>query len=113
MTGASFNPSGRMTKIPTALWDDLAGFSTMANERVQINGHGVRWQKPVKVIERIIRSTSNPGDFVLDFFSGVATVPVVCLELGRTCVATERDPIVHAAGAKRLQAAQAALEAKN
>ena len=111
MVGPTFNPSGRQTKIPASVWDDLAGFSTTASERVKLNGHGARWQKPEKLIERFVKATSDPGDFVLDFFSGVATVPAVCLRLGRRCVATELDGAIFAAGAVRLQSARALLEA--
>jgi site-specific DNA-methyltransferase (adenine-specific) len=103
MINETFNPSGRQTKIPASVWDDLAGFSTTSSERVKLDGHGVRWQKPEKLLERIIASTSNPGDLVLDFFSGVATAPVMCLRLGRRCVAVERDVRVHAVGATRLK----------
>jgi site-specific DNA-methyltransferase (adenine-specific) len=104
MTGASLNPSGRQDKIPASVWSDLGGFSTTSRERVRLDGHGVRWQKPEKVVERIVRATSNPGDLVLDPFSGAATVPAVCWKLGRDCVACEIDERVHGAGAERLRA---------
>jgi len=112
MTNQAFNPSGRTTKIPASVWSDLAGFSTMASERVHLNGHCVRWQKPKKLLERIILSSSNPGDLVLDFFSGVATAPVVCLELDRRCVATEVDKAVYGVGVKRLDQARLDAETK-
>jgi DNA modification methylase len=102
--GASaFNPSGRDWKIPHSVWDDLGGFHTGAAERVRVNGRAVRWQKPEAVIERIVLASSNPGDLVLDFFGGVATVPAVCARLGRRCVSCEVDETVHAAGAARLR----------
>ena len=41
---------------------------------------GWRTQKPLALYERIIRTSSNPGDLVLDPFAGCAT----------TCVAAER-----------------------
>ena len=104
MTSATFNPSGRTTKIPSAVWDDLAGFATTASERVRVDGVAVRWQKPQKLIERVLLATSNPQDLVVDFFGGVATVPAVCAQLGRRCVSTELDADVHAAGMRRLRA---------
>jgi site-specific DNA-methyltransferase (adenine-specific) len=107
MIAPTFNPSGRSTKIPASVWEDLAGFSTTAAERVRIDGVGVQWQKPEKLMERIVLASSNPGDLVLDFFSGVATAPVVCLRLGRRCIAVERDAHVYAAGAQRLKQARA------
>jgi site-specific DNA-methyltransferase (adenine-specific) len=112
MTGATFNPSGRQTKIPASVWDDLAGFSTTAGERIQVDGHGVRWQKPEKLLERILAATSNPNDLVLDFFSGVATAPAMCLRMGRRCVAVERDPKIYAAGSERLRHEEALVAKK-
>jgi DNA modification methylase len=103
MTGATFNPSGRATKIPASVWNDLSGFSTVAKERIKIDGKCARWQKPEKIIERIVLATTNPGDCVFDFFSGVATVPAVCKRLERDCYATEIDPKVHKAGVARLK----------
>lgn len=103
MTMKAFNPSGRSTKIPSSVWDDLAGFSTVARERVKIDGKCARWQKPEKIIDRIVKACSDPGDLVLDFFSGVATVPAVCHKLERDCIATEIDPKVYAAGLDRLK----------
>jgi DNA modification methylase len=103
MTHQKFNPSGRNTKIPASVWTDLSGFSTTAAERVKLaDGKSIRWQKPEKLIERVILASTNPGDLVLDFFGGVATVPVVCARLGRRCVSTEIDPNVHPYGMNRL-----------
>jgi DNA modification methylase len=109
MTQARFNPSGRQTKIPHSVWSDLGGFSTVASERVRIGGTAVRWQKPERVIERIVLASSNPGDLVVDPFGGVATVPVVCARLARNCVSFESDAGVFAAGQARLQSVIAEL----
>jgi site-specific DNA-methyltransferase (adenine-specific) len=40
-------------------------------------------QKPEAVLDRIIRASTNPGDVVLDPFSGSATTGVVALRHGR------------------------------
>ena len=103
MTQAVFNPSGRSTKIPHSVWSDLAGFATTSSERVRINGVSIRWQKPEKVIERIVLASSQPGDLVWVPFAGVATVPVVCRRLQRECWATELDSVVWAAGFERMK----------
>lgn len=104
MTKGKFNPSGRTHKIPNSVWDDLGVFSTMSNERVkQANGTSFPWQKPEKLIERIVLASSNEGDVVLDPFSGVATVPVVCNRHNRKCMATEQASEPYEAGVKRLE----------
>lgn len=102
MTQQVFNPSGRQTKIPHSVWDDLAGFSTLSSERVKLHGKAAPWQKPERVIERIIQASSKPGDFVYDPFGGVATVPAVCNRLGRDCLSTEMNSDIYAAGCSRL-----------
>ena len=47
---------------------------------------GYPTQKPLALYERIIRASSNPGDFVLDPFCGCATTPVAAERLGRQWV---------------------------
>jgi DNA modification methylase len=46
-------------------------------------------QKPEKLMERIIKASSNEGDLVLDPFCGSGTVPVVCKRLNRNFIACE------------------------
>jgi len=48
-------------------------------------------QKPELMIERIILSSSNENDMVLDPFSGSGTVAVVCQRLGRKFLCIEKD----------------------
>lgn len=103
MTQTAFNPSGRTTKVPNSVWHELGGFSTLAKERVKILGHVARWQKPEKVIERLVLASSRVSDYVWDPFGGVATVATVCAKLGRGCLSTEIDRYVYEAGAKRLK----------
>lgn len=104
MVGKAFNPSGRSTKTPPSVWQDLAGFSTVASERVRIDGKCVRWQKPQALIRRMILASSDPEDLVLDPFGGVATVPAVCRAEGRHYLSCEIDPVIHKAGTARLKA---------
>ena len=44
---------------------------------------GYPTQKPLALYERIIKASSNPGDFVLDPFCGCATTPIAAERLGR------------------------------
>ena len=47
---------------------------------------GYPTQKPLVLYERIIKASSNPGDFILDPFCGCATTPVAAERLGRQWV---------------------------
>lgn len=49
-------------------------------------------QKPKALLERIIKSSSNKGDTVADFFCGSGTSMVVAKELGRNCIGCDINP---------------------
>jgi len=49
-------------------------------------------QKPVNLFEELIRLHSNPGDTVLDSFTGSGATPVACLLQGRNFVGAELNP---------------------
>ncbi len=57
------------------VWSDIAPVNAKARERL-----GYPTQKPVALLERIIRSSSNPGDVVLDPFAGCGTAIEACAE---------------------------------
>jgi site-specific DNA-methyltransferase (adenine-specific) len=57
------------------IWVDIPNLTARNKERI-----GYPTQKPIALLERIIRASSNPGDMVLDPFCGCAT----------TCIAAER-----------------------
>jgi DNA modification methylase len=44
------------------------------------------------MIERIVKSSSRPGDVVADPFSGSGTTIIACEQLNRKCRAMEIDP---------------------
>jgi site-specific DNA-methyltransferase (adenine-specific) len=48
-------------------------------------------QKPLKLLDRIILSSTKPGDLVLDPFAGSATTGVSALTHGRDFIGIERD----------------------
>ena len=67
------------------IWDDIDAIGTMGrpNEPRTV---GYPTQKPIKLLERIIKASSNEGDFVLDPFCGCATTCVAAEKLGRKWV---------------------------
>lgn len=59
-------------------------------------------QKPTKLLDRIIRASSNPGDVVLDPFSGTFTTSAVAQSLGRDSVGIEIEEEYIKIGLRRL-----------
>ena len=60
------------------IWLDISPVNSQAKERVNYPT-----QKPEKLMERIIRASSNPGDIVLDAFAGSGTTLAVAEKYGR------------------------------
>ena len=84
-------------KVPTSVWTDIAPLSKSAKE----NTH-YPTQKPLALLERIIKASSNEGDFVLDPFCGCATACVAAEKLGRQWIGI--DISATAAGLVKLRA---------
>src|SRR5581483_1044038 len=64
-------------KIPTDVWF-ITVVPTNSREKT-----GYPTQKPLKLLERILRVHSSPGDLVLDFFAGSGTTGMAAANLGR------------------------------
>jgi site-specific DNA-methyltransferase (adenine-specific) len=64
-------------KLPTDTW----WWTIVGTNSKERNGYPT--QKPLGIINRIIRASSNSGDMVMDFFAGSGTVGESCLKLGR------------------------------
>lgn len=60
-------------------------------DAVQIQEIGYPTQKPERLIERVIRASSSPGDIVLDCFVGSGTTPTVAQRLGRRWIACDNS----------------------
>ena len=65
-------------KIVEDWWIDVADLGKVHNESA-----GYATQKPTKLLERIIKASSNEGDLVCDFFGGSGTTAAVAERLGR------------------------------
>lgn len=48
-------------------------------------------QKPLAMLEYILRTYTNPGDAVLDFAVGSGTTGIACIKTGRSFVGIEKD----------------------
>ena len=70
-----------------ANWNDINAINSRARERT-----GWRTQKPVALLERIIKASSNHGDLVLDPFCGCATACIAAERLGREWIGIDILP---------------------
>lgn len=83
-------------KTPTDCW---------WNTIVRPNGPektGYPTQKPLAIVERIVRVHSNPGDRLLDFFAGSGTLGEAAAKLGRSAVLVDVSDEAVAVMRKRL-----------
>lgn len=67
-------------------WLDIPLINPMAKERREVN---YPTQKPEKLLERVIKVSSNEGDLVLDCFGGSGTTAAVAEKLGRRWVTVD------------------------
>ena len=68
-------------------WEDTSPVQGQSNERV-----GYPTQKPLALLERTIKASSNEGDIVLDPFCGCATACVAADKLGSKWVGIDISP---------------------
>jgi len=66
------------------VWTEFSALNSAAGERIDYPT-----QKPEALLERIIRSSSNEGDLIADFFCGSGTTAAVAERLGRKWIATD------------------------
>ena len=82
----SLNPENTLKgKNPTNVWE-INRLNGNSRERV---GHPT--QKPVEIIDRLVKALSYPGSVVLDFFAGSGTVGRVCITERRHCLMCDSD----------------------
>jgi adenine-specific DNA-methyltransferase len=86
-------------------WDDIDVINSMAAEY-----QGYNTQKPESLLERIVRSSSNEGDLVADFFSGAGTAAAVAEKLGRKWIAADLGKFAIHTTRKRLIGVQRELK---
>jgi hypothetical protein len=80
------------------VWDDLSPVNSQAKESL-----GYPTQKPLTLLERIIKVSSNENDIVLDAFCGCGTALVASQILGRQWIGIDISPTACRVMAKRLR----------
>ena len=83
-------------KVPTDVWWQTI-VPTNGKERT-----GYPTQKPLAILERIVKVHSNPGDMVMDFFAGAGTTGVAAARNDRLFVLVDSNPEAVQVAAKRL-----------
>jgi len=83
-----FNTKG---KNPGDVWGDIKQLTYKSKELVSRDVLNTI-QKPERLIERIVKASSNEGDLVLDPFIGVGTTATVCQKLKRNFIGFEQNP---------------------
>ena len=58
--------------------------------------------KPAKLIERLVRASSNKGDLILDPFAGSGSTVIAATVLDRRYITIEKDENYHAIVKKRI-----------
>ncbi len=83
-------------KLPTDVWWHTI-VSPTGKEK-----NGYPTQKPLGVLSRIIKASSNPDDTVLDFFAGSGTTAEAAASLGRRFIMVDNNPEAIRVMAQRL-----------
>lgn len=83
-------------KVPGNVWD----FARVRYRMDEYENHPT--QKPISLLERIIKASSNEGDVVLDPFSGTFTTCYVAQELNRHFIGIEIQEDYFKIGLRRL-----------
>lgn len=84
-------------KVPGNVWE----FSRVRYRMDEYENHPT--QKPIALLERIIKASSNKGDVVMDPFSGTFTTCFTAKELGRNSIGIELQDEYVKIGLRRLQ----------
>jgi hypothetical protein len=73
---------------PSDVWSDIEHLQQKDRERT-----GFLTQKPELLLKRIIAASSEPGDLVLDLFSGSGTTAAAATKLKRRFLAVDQSPV--------------------
>ncbi len=73
---------------PSDVWSDIEHLQQKDRERT-----GFLTQKPEALLRRIIAASSEPGDLVVDLFSGSGTTAAVATKLDRRFIAVDQSPV--------------------
>lgn len=91
-----------------SVWMDIP--SMVANTPLRSEGTGYPTQKPERLLERIVRASSNPGQVVADLMCGSGTTAAVAHALGRAFVASDVSELAFEIARARLERSKARFD---
>ena len=94
----------RKGKVPETWWPDFSPVGRLKNERT-----GYPTQKPLALLDRIIKASSNKGDLIFDPFCGCATSLVAADRLQREWAGIDLSPLAIKLVNKRVKEDRGAL----
>jgi adenine specific DNA methylase Mod len=114
-----FRPHGKVPRLKRYLdeapglpvqtvWTDIRPLINFGKEAL-----GFPTQKPLALLDRIIKASSDPGQIVLDGFCGCGTALVSAQNLGRRWIGIDISPTACRVMAKRLRKDCGLIEGKN
>lgn len=90
MISQTFNPKMGLTDV----WTDIDFYEEK---------HLHPTQKPIKLLKRLIETSSNENDLVLDPFSGVGSTQIACIQTNRNYIGIELDKGYYNIGLQRIK----------
>ena len=97
--------------VNTGTRNPVSVLAIKADSKVEMGLHPT--QKPVALMEYLIKTYTNEGETVLDNTMGSGTTGVACARAGRRFVGIERDETYFAVAKKRIEDAHASLSSPN
>ena len=82
---------------PSDVWDDLSHIQQRDPERT-----GYDTQKPLALLERIVKCASREGELVMDLFAGSSTTLAAAAANGRRYVGVDQSPLTPGIARRRL-----------
>lgn len=97
-TGGLGTKNGQENRALTNVWYDISPIVPWSDER---NEHPT--QKPLELMDRIVKLFTNKGDIILDFTCGSGTTLISAKRLGRNFIGIEKNPIYYDIVKERLK----------
>jgi site-specific DNA-methyltransferase (adenine-specific) len=85
-----------------SVWTDCPAM--IANTPIHAEGTGYPTQKPLKLLERVVRASSSPGGLVLDPFCGSGTTLCAAAKHGRDAIGIDTGELAIEIASKRIRA---------
>ena len=90
-----------------SVWTDLPAMS--ANTPLRREATGYPTQKPLGLLDRIVRASTEPGDWVLDPMCGSGTTVEAALRAGRSAVGNDESAMAFEIATARIAACVASI----